>query len=76
MNEEEEVTVETVEMLTVFDKLRGELAARLHPAWDIAPDGMKFRAMPGDGPQDLNELAIWFHEAHPELSEAIDALEQ
>ena len=59
---EEEVSAEAIEMCMVFDRFRRELAARLHPAWDVADDGMIFRSIPGDGPQDPNELLKWFYD--------------
>jgi hypothetical protein len=71
----EEVTPEDIEMLMVFDRLKLDVAVRLHHAWDIDDDGMPFRSISGDGAKDLNELLKWLHEQHPKIVEAIGELE-
>ena len=73
---EGEVTTEQIEMLMLFDRFRTQIAARLHPAWDVADDGMAFRSIPGDGPQDLNSLLLWFDEKQSKIAEAMDAFEE
>jgi hypothetical protein len=74
--DEKKVTYEQVDMIAIFDRLRREIAPRLHPAWDVTADGMPFRAVPGDGPQDLNALLIWFHQKQSKIASAVDALEE
>ena len=36
---------------------------------------MAFRSIPGDGPQDLNSLLLWFDEKQSKIAEAMDAFD-
>ena len=70
--DEKKVTYEQLDMIAIFDRLRREIASRLH----LAADGKPFCAVPGDGPQDLNALLIWFHQKQSKIASAVDALEE
>jgi hypothetical protein len=74
--DEKKLTYEQLDMIAIFNRLRREIAPRLHPAWDVTADGKPFHAVHGEGPQDLDALLIWFHQKQPKIASAVDALEE